>query len=59
MDVMDTLKSPYVSQVNRDCRDAYCCARNYLCTGSTYWDLEARVYTLERLGTDPFGFGRK
>jgi len=46
------------SQLNQDCRDACRCARNTVITGSIYWDRETRVYTLERLGRDPFGFGR-
>ena len=48
--------SPYVDQINADCRDAYCCARNLLCTHSAYWERETRVYTLATVGTDPFGF---
>ena len=50
------MRSLYTSQLNSDARDAYHCARNLVCTHSAYWERETQVYTLDTVGTDPFGF---
>ena len=43
--------------INRDCRDAAQCIANAADAGDRgYWEHEAHAYTLETIGTNPFGF---
>lgn len=46
----------YLTTLNQDLREALETVAEAIQTGSSYWALEARVYDLSTVGTNPFGF---